>query len=380
VTVGETTWGLLAEMDQSEAFAAVSAMKWMMGITAAVGVAAIVTVALMVANSISLPINRIIEGLTAGAQQTAEAAGQVSGASQSLAEGASEQAAGIEETTSSVEEMTSMTKSNAENASQADGLMEQAGKVVAGGLDSMTRLNDAVGRIRKSSEETAKIIKTIDEIAFQTNLLALNAAVEAARAGEAGKGFAVVAEEVRSLAQRAAEAARTTADLIEESVRNAEDGVSVAGESAKAFEEISESSSKVSQLVSEIASASQQQAEGIEQINQAVTQMDQVTQTNAANAEESASAAEELSSQAEELQHMVNQLEALVSGATSESTSAGATGFRAHQPGASRGPTGPTTRPRPTASAPQHRPQPTQATQPAGHDARDDGDDGMTQF
>jgi methyl-accepting chemotaxis protein len=159
--------------------------------------------------------------------------------------------------------------------------------------------------IKKSSDDTAKIIKTIDEIAFQTNLLALNAAVEAARAGEAGKGFAVVAEEVRNLAMRSAEAAKNTADMIEGSVKNAENGVTINQEVMKNLEEINGHAKRVSEVMAEIAAASDQQSQGVGQVNTAMEQMNQLTQQNAANSEESASASEELSAQAQEMRAMV---------------------------------------------------------------------------
>jgi methyl-accepting chemotaxis protein len=274
-----------------------------------------VAVAIFITRSITKPINKIIASLTEGSEQVASASGQVSSASQSLAEGATEQAAGLEETSSSLEEMSSMTKQNADNAQQANSLSDEAKNAADGGSQSMEKMNSAIAEIQKSSDETAKIIKVIDEIAFQTNLLALNAAVEAARAGEAGKGFAVVAEEVRNLAMRSAEAAKNTADMIEESVKNSQNGVNIAEEVGKALESIVQGISKTSELVGEIAAASQEQAQGIDQVNKAVSQMDKVTQQNAANAEESASASEELSAQAEQMQGVVSDLIALVGGA-----------------------------------------------------------------
>ncbi len=273
-----------------------------------------VIMAIFITRSITKPINRVIEGLNSGSEQVTAASGQVSSASQSLAQGASEQASSLEETSSSLEEMSSMTRQNADNANQANNVMKETNTMVASGVDAMKRMGSAIEQIKASSTETAKIIKTIDEIAFQTNLLALNAAVEAARAGEAGKGFAVVAEEVRNLARRSAEAAKNTADLIETSQKNSEAGVTVANDVAKNLSGIQESAGKVATLVAEIAAASKEQAQGIDQINTAVAEMDKVVQQNAANAEESASASEELSSQAQELNAMVAQLVSIVSG------------------------------------------------------------------
>jgi methyl-accepting chemotaxis protein len=169
----------------------------------------------------------------------------------------------------------------------------------------MTRLSTAIDQIKVSSDATAKIVKTIDEIAFQTNLLALNAAVEAARAGDAGKGFAVVAEEVRNLAMRSAEAAKNTAEMIEEAVLNAESGVALNQEVRTNLEEITGQVQQVSAVMVEITAASEQQREGIDQITTAVEQMSQVTQETSANSEEAASAAEELSGQAQEMQSLV---------------------------------------------------------------------------
>ncbi len=268
----------------------------------------------VISRSITVPINRVIGNLAAGSEQTSTAAGQVASSSQSLAQGASEQAAAVEETTSSIEEMASMIKQNASNAGEAKELAQNAQASADNGSEAMAKMKIAINDIKDASDETATVVKAIDEIAFQTNLLALNAAVEAARAGEAGKGFAVVAEEVRNLAQRSAEAAKNTTAMIEGSTKKADNGVKITEEVSKGLEEIASSNRKVNNLVAEIAAASSEQAQGIEQINTAINQMDSITQTNAANAEESASAAEELSSQSETMGSMVKELTALVAG------------------------------------------------------------------
>lgn len=271
--------------------------------------------------SLTKPIYRIISSLDDGAEQVRSAASQVSEASQTLAEGSSEQAAAIEETSSSLEEMAAMTKQNASNSGQANAMMIEASHVITSAGESMNRLIVAMKDMTAASEETSKIIKTIDEIAFQTNLLALNAAVEAARAGEAGAGFAVVADEVRNLARRAAEAARQTSNLIEDTIKKVNEGSTLVNKTSVEFVQVSDSTRKVGELLSEISTASNEQAEGIQQLTSAVAQMDQVTQQNAANAEESASAAEELNAQAAEMKHMVEEILTIIAGSKNKPAS-----------------------------------------------------------
>jgi methyl-accepting chemotaxis protein len=238
-------------------------------------------------------------------EQLSEAAQQIAASSQSVAQGASEQASSLEETSASLEEMSSMTKQNADNTVQARTLAQMTKQAAEKGGVSMTRMTEAMAKIRSAAESTAQIIKDINDIAFQTNLLALNAAVEAARAGEAGRGFAVVAEEVRNLALRSKEAAKKTEDLIRMSVDHAENGRVITDEVAGSLTEIVDAAGKVTDIIGEIAIASQEQSRGIEQVNTAVSEMDKVVQVSAANAEESSSAAEELSSQTEELAGLV---------------------------------------------------------------------------
>jgi methyl-accepting chemotaxis protein len=234
-------------------------------------------------------IGELAESVNTMRLKMGEAVGQSVAMSQTLSEAASEQAASLEETSSSLEEMTSMTKQNAGNATEANHLMNSTQEVIKKADGSMGELTGSMHEIAKASEQTQKIVRTIDEIAFQTNLLALNAAVEAARAGEAGAGFAVVADEVRNLALRAAEAAKNTSGLMEDIVRKVKNGEQLVGVTNEAFRQITESSTTVVKLIGEIAGASREQSEGIDQVNKAVAEMNSVTQKNAAGAEELAS-------------------------------------------------------------------------------------------
>jgi methyl-accepting chemotaxis protein len=290
-------------------------------------------------SEVSKTINKVVENLDSALQQVAVGAEQVSMASvqvstggQSLSQGASEQASSLEEVSSSLQEMSSMTRQNAQNAREAKGVSEQARESADKGVESMSRMSSAINQIKSSSDSTAKIVKTIDEIAFQTNLLALNAAVEAARAGDAGRGFAVVAEEVRNLAMRSAEAAKNTASLIEDAVKNSENGVAINAEVLKNFQDIVEKSNQVSHVVAEIAAASEQQDQGITQVTKAVEQLNQLTQQNAANAEESASAAEQMSSQSEQMRSMIEGF-TLTASAEVTRTPGRSSGHLPHNPG-----------------------------------------------
>ena len=269
---------------------------------------------IIVGKKLVLQILQIAAELNESTNEMNAAASLVSDATGNLAEGTSSQAAAIEQSSSSLEEMSAMTTGNAENATQAKILMAETRAIVTKVNEHMGSMAKAIQKVTTTSEETGKIIKTIDEIAFQTNLLALNAAVEAARAGEAGAGFAVVADEVRNLAQRSAEAAKNTQTLIENTITVVKESSDLTELTQKAFAENVVIAGKVEELVKEIAAASVEQAQGISQINKAVASLDRVTQENASTAEESASAAEEMNAQSEQIKGIVKRLVVIVEG------------------------------------------------------------------
>jgi methyl-accepting chemotaxis protein/methyl-accepting chemotaxis protein-1 (serine sensor receptor) len=253
--------------------------------------------------------------LNEAAQEVVAESGRMASFAKSLSQGSTEQAASIEETSASMEEMASMTRVHEEHSRKTAALMLDVEQSVQASNHALELMVGSMTGITESSSKVAKIIKTIDEIAFQTNILALNAAVEAARAGEAGMGFSVVADEVRNLAQRSAQAAKDTALLIEESIAKSHAGSQRVDEVAASIAAITQNALAVKTLVDAISEASRQQSMGIQQVSQAIAQMEGVTQHTAATAEESATASEELKSQAELSLSVVSAVEALVGGA-----------------------------------------------------------------
>jgi len=328
-------WSVAFAQDRSELLALARSIRNVILVVGGIFLLLTVGAVTYFSHDLLKPVRRIIGSLDQASEMMTSASAQISTASGALAEGSSEQASSLEETSSSLEEMASMTRQNADNAAKADSLIKNADKTVIKARTSMEALTGAIDAISSASQETARIIKTIDEVAFQTNLLALNAAVEAARAGEAGAGFAVVADEVRNLAIRAAEAAKDTASLIEGTLKKVDDGTDLVSRTQEEFSRVAREVSSVTTLISEISAASAEQAQGVEQINQAVTDMDRITQQTAASAEKSASTSEDLKHQADQLQAAVHDLAGFVQGASrvrqANSSAAGEAGLHGQE-------------------------------------------------
>lgn len=269
---------------------------------------ALCLIILFMAHKVSIkPLMRVARDIHEGTEQSRMASSQMTDASQKLAQGAIEQAAAIEETSASLEEVSSMIHSTAKNAEQAKQLTAETRESAQDGVRNMLEMTTAMDAIEKSSSDVAKIVKSIDEIAFQTNILALNAAVEAARAGEAGAGFAVVADEVRSLAQRSATAAHESAEKIEASIRNSHLGAVSLERVKDSLGLIETKIAKTDALVAEITLAAREQAQGIEHVSIAIEQMNRVAQDAAESANQIAHAAEQTHDQAKRVEDLVEQ-------------------------------------------------------------------------
>ncbi|NVK24905.1 MAG: PAS domain-containing protein [Gammaproteobacteria bacterium] len=258
------------------------------------------------ANATADKLTEVIGRIEEAANTVATGAEEIAQGNTDLSQRTEEQASSLEETASSMEEMTSTVRQNADNASMANDMAQEAVSKASSGGEIVSKAVSSMAEINESSKKISDIIGVIDEIAFQTNLLALNAAVEAARAGEQGRGFAVVAGEVRNLAQRSAAAAKEIKDLIRDSVTKVEDGTSLVNQSGEMLNEIVESVRKVNQTIADISVASEEQSSGIEQVNKAVAQMDEMTQQNAALVEEASAAGESMSEQARAMKQLLS--------------------------------------------------------------------------
>ncbi len=298
-----------------------------MYVTIVLAVLIAVFVALRLSSSITVPFKKIFQGLKSFSvneltsinktfneiiDRLASGASVLTSASQSMASGASQQAASIEETSSTLDEISAMTTTNANNAREANNLMESTSVVISEANEAMGNVTNSMSEISRESEKVSLVVKTIDEIAFQTNLLALNAAVEAARAGEAGRGFAVVADEVRNLAQRAAQEAKDTSSIMGKIVEKIKVGSDEVVKTNTAFKEVAEKSEKVAHIIGEISVASAEQDTGIDQVNLAVSEMNNVVQENA-------SATEELRAQSEMLDSQIDILLEIMKGSKARS-------------------------------------------------------------
>ncbi len=287
-------------------------MKGAIALAVIMGVALAAFVGYSIRKGLTGPLNRVIGGLSEDAMELTAVSQKLAQTSSALSQGAGDQAASLEESASALEEMSSMTKRNAESSKEANGLMLDNAEQVREGFEAVEKMTTAMGNIDKASTEIGRIIKTIEDIAFQTNILALNAAVEAARAGEAGQGFAVVSDEVRSLAQRSAEASQGTATLIKNTLASIQAGMEITREIEERFSRLTNSTTNVSQMIEQIDGATNEQAIGMSQLSDSVSQIDKIANENVINANEAATASDLLSTQAVNLRLAVEDLGSII--------------------------------------------------------------------
>ena len=318
--------------DQTVARVSFSTAMMIAGLLLAVMIG--VSIAVFVIRAITKPIRQVMRGLLEGADQVASASSQVASCSLLLAEGTSRQEAELEAGSASLGQIGSMTRQNADNALRVNQLMQETSRLIFVASRSMDQLTSSMTEVTSASQDTQKIIKTIDEVAFQTKILALNAAVEAARAGQSGAGFAVVADEVKNLAMRTAGAAKSTAGLLENTVKQVKEGYELVVRTNHEFAEVARSLTNCEGLVEEITAASRQQAGGIDQVSTAVVEIDKIVQQNAVSAEESASASDEMNAQAEQMKQFVAELVALVGAGGNEKGKRRASVIQAKAPAA----------------------------------------------
>lgn len=305
-------WAMILEVDVNEILKPLYDLRNIAILMGIIFLIIIFIIAFWLSNFISTPIVSAVKIISDGNAQIVSASTEIASSASALADGATKQASGIEEVSATIEQSSTINIHNAQNSKEADTLAKEANISASKGNAKVEALMEKMSAISTSSDKIAKIIKTIDEIAFQTNLLALNAAVEAARAGEHGLGFAVVAEEVKTLANRSANAAKETADIIESSIEQIKSGNKIATETNESFKEIVIKIQKTSALISEISVSANEQASGMSQIATAMGQIDEVTQQNAAVSEQAAAAAEELNAQAISMMESVRAVAKIV--------------------------------------------------------------------
>ncbi|QTA83007.1 Methyl-accepting chemotaxis protein, double CACHE domain-containing [Desulfonema limicola] len=305
-------WIVGVTIDSKEIRAPLKSIGWVNFIIAAAAIFLSGIFIILLVNNIIKPVNNVVKGLIKVADDIVKVSNEVLSSSISLSQSSSEQSVSVEETSSSLREMGIMIKRNADNADHADTIVKNSSKIMSQTNLFISQLTGSMNEISNASNETQKIIKTIDGIAFQTNLLSLNAAVEAARAGEAGAGFGVVASEVKSLAMLVSEAAGNTSGIIKDTVEKIKSGVQTVINTEESFKKMSESASAIKNLVSDISAASQEQTLSIDNINNAVSKIESLVQQNSENASASASVSEKMKKHAEIMNDFVYELTKIV--------------------------------------------------------------------